>query len=183
MQQLQTLWEKYNEKYRAELILLGGLLAVCLLYWIITVPLRERRQDAAQNITAFRAQITKLQAYDMPAAEFEDKKRELLTRQAKLQNILPQAVDDFEAIMQLTQDIKAHNLNVRGIKANSSAQQGTHTAQRLDGVVSGSYFELVALLEYLHRRSPLTNVQISSINAEADDRLSVSMQVYIYILE
>lgn len=182
MQQIQERLLNYRELYRIQILMFGGLLLVVLAYLLLVMPLYSQRLETAQALEQFKEQIATLRVYDISAEEFLSQQNERSRLQQTLLEQLPASGDDFAAIMQLTSAVKSNNLSLRSIKANSLIKQDNYQLQRLDCIVSGGYFELIALLEHLQNRQPLTNVQMNSINLEADNKLSVSMQVQIYIL-
>lgn len=183
MQQLHTKLRHYHEQYRPHILLILSMLILVLGYCLLVLPLKNTRLDTASRLHSLQTQISTLRTYDMTPAEFSAKQSVLSERQQDLQTLLPNGSNNSAAIMQLTATIKAHNLNIRSVKANNPLPQNGYQLHRLDCIVSGGYFELIALFENLQKRQPFTNIQINSINLEADEKLSVSMQVHTYFLD
>lgn len=165
------------------LVAASALLVLLSVYAFLLLPMQEKRQNLERTVVERRRQLEYLRQYDLPMDSFEQLQAELLKRNEQALAVLPKQSTDFLLITALSSAIKSHNINIRSIKIAGLVSRDNHQIQRLDCVLSGSYFEIVALLEYLQKRKPLTDVQISSITVDADAKLTVNVQVCTYLLQ
>lgn len=183
MQKLVKLWKNDAESKKMGLLCLSIVVGVLVGYFLVLQPIRAARMSVIQDTQVLSEQVERLRMYDLSEAEFQTMSTQLTNRREQALQLLPDGMDSFVTVASITDIAKSNNLAMRSFRVADSSVKNGYKMQRFDCVVNGGYFELVAFLEALQKRRPLTNVQITSINAETDSRLAATMQIYTYALE
>lgn len=183
MQKLIKLWKSNPESKKIGLLCVLVAVGILAGYFLVLQPMRFARMTVIQETKMLSQQVDGLRIYDLSEAEFEIKINQLTNRREQALQILPADMDSFVTVATITDIAKNNNLAMRSFRVGDNSIKNGYKIQRFDCVVTGGYFELIAFLEAIQKRRPLTSVQVTSINTETDSKLAATMQIYTYALE
>lgn len=159
-----------------------SLLCFALVYFFVHGPMQARREQAQTEALAMRREIQAVEAYRKAHAAEPSYEKDLLARQARADQALPDRLEQGVFLGKLQQLAFQHKIKLTQVVPKAAAVRDGLQVMPVEVRFRSSYFELLSFLRSLREDDRYIQVARTTVQ-EKDGALNCQLELRIYAVK